>query len=121
MLVERARAAGYDPGQVMAMSRHRPDGLELYWRNTLPPATAGGVIPFVIDWGSANMPSATVPSGLELVSFEARHPDPATVRAAHDAMGFEVDIITHEAAGLFAALRGPSGAVSLGPAVRRPI
>ena len=30
--VERARAAGYDPGSVVAMSRERPDGVRLDWR-----------------------------------------------------------------------------------------
>jgi hypothetical protein len=119
-IVGRARAGGYDPGQVLSMSRRRPDGFELNWRNTLPPAVAGGVVPFLIDWGSTDMPSATAPGGLELTSFGMRHPEPDAIRAAHEAMGFAVDVGADESAGLFATLRGTAGTVSLRAAVNTP-
>ncbi|MDX2381406.1 MAG: VOC family protein, partial [Acidimicrobiia bacterium] len=76
-LVAGARAAGYDPGDPIAMSRVRPDGVELRWNLTFPPAAAGdGLIPFVIDWGNTENPARTAPGGVELDAIRWAHPDP---------------------------------------------
>ncbi len=119
-LVDRARATGYDPGPVIAMSRRPPAGSELHWRNTLPPPVAGGVVPFVIDWGTTAMPSTTAPPGLALVSFEVTHPDPASVAGDLGALGLTVPVGVGPMPGLSALLRGPAGPIALGPAARRP-
>jgi len=117
-LVVRSGVAGHDLGDVISMSRRRPDGVELRWRNTVPPPVPGGVIPFVIDWGPTAMPSTTAPSGLELITFSALHPDPADVCAALAALRFDMVVAVDQAAGLVATLRGPKGAVTLTPASR---
>jgi len=117
-LVDRARAAGYEPGAVLAMSRRPPDGGELHWRNTLPPPVAGGVIPFIIDWGSSAMPSTTAPAGLAVTAFGVAGPDPDSVRAAHRAIGIDAPVVLGDPAGLTAELRGPTGTVTLKPAAR---
>jgi hypothetical protein len=57
--VRRARAAGYDPGPIIAMSRESADDAPLRWRLTLPPASGelGGLVPFLIDWADMPHPS----------------------------------------------------------------
>ncbi len=57
--VRRARAAGYDPGPVVSMSRLSGDRVPLHWRMTLSPASGalGGLVPFLIDWADASHPS----------------------------------------------------------------
>jgi hypothetical protein len=58
--VEAASANGYELGPIVAMSRHRPDGVLLEWRLSVPDPAASedGVLPFVIDWDAAAHPSA---------------------------------------------------------------
>src|SRR6266508_2662156 len=45
-----ARAAGYDPGDAIEMTRTGATGTVLRWRLTLN-ANAGGPVPFLIAWG----------------------------------------------------------------------
>ncbi len=119
-LVAAARAAGHDPGDPVAMSRRRPDGSELHWRLTLP--TPGDVLPFFIDWGSAEMPSATAPGGLALEGLEVVGPDPGALRsllAALDLLGDDVVVGAAGEPGLRATIAGPAGSVTMEPAPRR--
>ncbi|MFE6685291.1 VOC family protein [Streptomyces sp. NPDC057743] len=83
--VTRARAAGYDPGDPVAMSRRTPDGTELAWQLT-PPA-GGGLAPFLLDWGDTPHPSGAGLPVLPLLSLSAAHPDPAAARAEWAALG----------------------------------
>ena len=94
-VADRMRAAGFDPGPVSAMSRVRPDGVELHWRLTFagaiddPPGVAiDGVLPFVIDWGDTPSPATTTPRMGRLVSLDVTHPD-AGVRSALDALALD--------------------------------
>jgi hypothetical protein len=108
-VVDRAKAQGYDPGPVMSMSRRRPDGVLLEWLLTPP---AGGVLPFLIDWGSTPHPANSLPAGLELRSFTASHPDPDSVRKGLEALREELELTQGEP-GLHAVLRTPNGDVVL--------
>jgi hypothetical protein len=78
------RAAGHDPGPVQAMSRRRPDNSLLEWRLTL--VEAAGVVPFLIDWGATEHPSAGLPSAT-LLAMSATTPDPSTIRGQLAALG----------------------------------
>ena len=81
------RSAGYEPGPVTAMSRRRPDGVEIGWRLTRTAdaplgranPTSDGVIPFVIDWGDTPTPARTVPRVGRLAELRITHPDPAVI------------------------------------------
>lgn len=79
--VARAAAEGVDLGPVLAGSRERADGTVLTWSLTDPRAfRAGGVLPFLIDWGDSPHPAASLEHSLSLVSLRAEHPEPETVR-----------------------------------------
>lgn len=71
------RDGGFDPGAVLAMSRTRPDGVELHWHLTMPGASgAPGVVPFVIDWGETPNPASSLPRIGELHAFRCSHLNP---------------------------------------------
>jgi Glyoxalase-like domain len=83
-----ARAAGVDLGEILSMSRTRPDGSVIAWTVTSPFADrAGGVLPFYIDWGAGAHPASALPAQLSLVSLTAIHPDADFVRATLEALG----------------------------------
>lgn len=72
-------------GSVRAMSRARPDGSTLRWRLSDPTALpAGGVVPFVIDWGTTPHPSSSLPNQCKLIQLVAGHPDPVKLRPVLD-------------------------------------
>lgn len=107
--IERARAAGHDPGSAADMSRLRPDGELLSWRLT-PPRT--GVLPFLIDWGETDHPAGALPV-VPLLSFEVVHPDPDSVRGALAALGARLTVRQGPGIALIARLDGPVGPVTL--------
>lgn len=80
----RIRDLGFDPGTVTAMSRRRPDGVELTWRLTrsvdsvlgVANAASDGVVPFVIDWGATPSPALSTPRVGRLAELRIVHPDP---------------------------------------------
>ena len=112
--VAAARAAGYDPGPVMPLSRHRPDGVELHWRLTPPSAEAIELVPFLIEWGpDTPHPSTTSPSGCRLVEFGAGHPDPDRVGADLRALGLDLPVAAAAAPALRAVIEGPGGTAEL--------
>lgn len=111
-----ARAAGHDPGVAREMSRRRPDGELLSWRLAFPPDDAGGVLPFLIDWGATRHPSDDLPVPASLDVLRLTHPDPARVTRLLDALGVtgEVDVAAGERPGLTATLDKPGAALVLG-------
>jgi Glyoxalase-like domain len=113
----RARGAGHDPGEIVAMSRRRPGGETLSWRMTLGEETPdSNVIPFLIDWGATPAevhPAATSPPGLELVELRARHPEAGRIQVVLDALGVEIRIEEAAHAALEATLATPRGRVVL--------
>lgn len=86
-VVERARAAGYDPGDVEDLSRRAPDGTELQWRLTRGGRPRRLGVPFLIDWGSTPHPGLGDLPRLELLSLERIEVKPAALQQATDALG----------------------------------
>jgi len=112
--VERARSAGYDPGNVIKLGRDLPDGGRLEWRLTFPDELAGdGLVPFLIDWGSTPHPSISAPQGCSLLSLRGEHPQPELVKPLLQALEVDLDIATGPAAVLIATLQTPKGEVQL--------
>lgn len=113
----RARAAGHDPGEIVAMSRTRPSGEVLSWRMTVGEEMPGSnVIPFLIDWGATSAeahPAATSAPGLELVGMRAMHPDAGRIQAVLDVLGVELRVEAAPQAALEATLATPRGPVLL--------
>lgn len=111
---EAARARGYDPGEVQAMSRDLPGGGRLAWRLTRAKDPAGdGLIPFLIDWGESEHPSRTSPAGCLLLSLRAEHPEPARIRTMLRALGADVAVDAGPAPALIATIETPKGHVEL--------
>jgi hypothetical protein len=115
--VERATLRGYDPGIVLEMSRKQPDGEILDWKLSLRAEPLGdGLVPFVIDWGTAIHPAVSSDGGTArcaLSDFSAKHPDPQPVREAINALGAELSIDESSTYGLCARLTGPAGSYEL--------
>ncbi|MFP5020366.1 VOC family protein [Pseudonocardia phyllosphaerae] len=114
--LEAARCAGHDPGEPREMSRRRPDGELLSWRLAFPPDSGGGVLPFLIEWGSTRHPSDDLPVPASLDVLRLTHPAPARVTALLDALGEPrdlVEVVVGERPGLAAALDKPHGALLL--------
>ncbi|MBW2290742.1 MAG: VOC family protein [Deltaproteobacteria bacterium] len=113
----RARERGYDPGIVFEMSRKEPDGEVLRWKLSLRAKPLGdGLVPFVIDWGSATHPAAASAADsvrCTLGNLSAQHPDPQAVRGALDALGVELSVDEAPTANLCARLTGPAGSLEL--------
>ncbi len=103
--VQRARAAGYDPGNVIGLSRDQPDGTRLEWRMTLREERPGdGLVPFLIDWGATPHPSASSPGGCALISLRAEHPRPGDVRPLLRALDVDLTLSEGPAPALIAQL-----------------
>lgn len=97
-----ARAAGYDLGEIITMSRKRCDGSTMSWSLTSPFANRHGVLPFYIDWGCTPNPATLLSPLLTLASLTLVHPEPTRIRAILDAIGEdEVEVER----GVLAALR----------------
>ena len=110
-----ARARGYDPGPVRALSRSTPDGARLAWRLTsLPADPAAGLVPFLIDWGATAHPTTAALPTLALHSFTAEHPDPDLIRRQLAALDVELPVRIGSEPRLLVTLRGPEGLIALG-------
>lgn len=112
--VADARARGYDPGPVHAMSRRRPDGFVLEWRLSRDaPDPDRLVLPFLIDWGRSPHPSESVPQGVRLFELRAEHPEPPAAAAQLAALGVTLAVDEGPAPALVATLDTPRGRVTL--------
>ena len=115
-VVAAMRVCGEDPGEIISMSRVKPDGEELHWSLTLSPAglaEGAGLAPFVIDWGDTTHPAAVTPTGCTLVSLAGMHPDPDHIRALHAVIGIDVAVEAGDSVSLEATLDTPNGRVTL--------
>jgi hypothetical protein len=112
--VERARAAGYDPGSARAMSRERPDGVTLAWHLTQSGLPVGGwLVPFLIDWGESPHPALSAPGGVALDSLRAEHPTPDAIRPLLVALDVALDVDEGPEPRLIARLSTSNGVVEL--------
>lgn len=113
--VKSARQAGYDPGVVVDLARDLPEGKRLSWklslRRDLP---ADGLVPFLIDWGSAPHPSRTSDPVCSIEGFRAEHPNPEAVRQMLRALGVALDVERGPRPRLCATVVGPGGSLELG-------
>ena len=71
--VERARAAGFDPRNVVPIQRRLPDGTLLEWELTNRPGPQGGdgIVPYLIDWADVPHPTTRAIPGMP-VAIAAR-------------------------------------------------
>jgi hypothetical protein len=106
----RARRRGVEMGSVRELQRRRDDGVVLSWRLCLPRETFGGVVPFLIDWGVTDHPSALLDVRCRLVALEAGHPEVSQVSRALDA-GAPLKVVRRAAPQLRATIRSPNGVV----------
>jgi hypothetical protein len=112
--VESARAAGYDPGGIMAAGRDLPDGGHLSWRLAVRPEQPGdGLVPFLIQWTSEPHPWATTPMGCQFGSLRAEHPEPECVLPMLQALAVDLDVTRGDAPCLIVTLDTPKGRVEL--------
>lgn len=112
--VKAARAAGYDPGNVVSGGRELPEGGRLEWRLALrQQAVGGGVVPFLIQWISGLHPAQTAPKGCELVGLRAEHPRPNEVLSVLKALDLDLSVKAGTAPRLIATIGTPSGTVTL--------
>ena len=105
--VESSREQGFDPGEVFAMQRQRPDGVLLSWRLTVSDSIT---TPFLIDWLDSPHPAPDAAPGLELAELRARHPDPSSLSLRLEALGLVMGVAYGPEA-LLVELRGPAGAI----------
>jgi hypothetical protein len=113
-LIARAAAAGLQFSEPFVMEREAPAG-RLRWRLSLPEFdTAGGIVPFFIDWGDSPHPAATAVTGLSVVEFAAEHPDPGSIGGVLDALGVDLPVHAGGHAHLIVTLRGPAGELRFG-------
>ncbi len=111
--VAEARAAGYDPGEIRAMSRNTPHGEVLHWRLTPPRLDHGdGLVPFLIDWGTTPHPTTRPLPQAPLLSWQAHHPQPDRVRPALAALRADLHIDVGDHIALTATVQGVSGPVT---------
>jgi hypothetical protein len=113
-LAARAERAGVKLGAVGAGSRERTDGVLLKWTYTDPRVMiAGGIVPFLIDWGGSPHPAASAPVGPPLQALRAEHPEPEPARLALSALGVDLDVGSGPRPALIAVFRLGAGLVEL--------
>ena len=99
-------------GPVRRMSRSRPDGSTLRWRLSDPLALPdGGVIPFVIDWGTTPHPSTDLPNQCKMLELVVSHPDADRLRPALETS--DVSIVAAPEPGIRARLQTSNGEINL--------
>src|SRR5262245_8845671 len=112
--IRAARERGYDPGEVLELTRAAPDGARLRWRLSLRREPFGdGLVPFLIDWGESPHPSDRGPAGASLRLLSGEHPQPAAVRSALAALGASLEVHSAPRPRLVALLEGPAGRLRL--------
>jgi len=109
-----AAAAGLALGRVMEGSRQTPAGGLLTWRLTDPAVMpAGGLVPFLIDWGRTEHPAGTLPWAGRLTELRGLHPDPAEVRRSLQALDLLLPVEPAPSPGLVARISTQEGDVEL--------
>jgi catechol 2,3-dioxygenase-like lactoylglutathione lyase family enzyme len=102
-------AEGPTPG-----SRRRPDGKLLQWKTLNLQETAGGLLPFFIEWSASSLhPSADSPKGCTLVRFEAVASDVETLSGTVKQLGLDLAVGKAEKPQLRAAIASSKGALRL--------
>jgi hypothetical protein len=100
----KARARGFDPGDVIEGHRFTTTGDLLQWRLTRNALTAG-LIPFLISWGETTHPASSAPAGLVLESLHIEHPDLPSLVGPLKALGAQVEVQPAPEAAVVALLK----------------
>lgn len=113
-IVESSRASGHDPGEIIALSRRRPDGTLLSWTMAIrDDAPGNGLVPPLIDWGDTPHPSAELPDGGRFVGLRAEHPLPDDIRRILRALQLDLDVSAGPVPTLIATIETERGPVEL--------
>ncbi len=109
------REAGIDPGEPFAMSRVRPDGVELIWKLAVPPdLSLGGAMPFLIEWGTDTPhPAADLASVVRVSRLTLHHPDIAPIARALGSLGADITTAQASIPSVSAQLITSTGQLSL--------
>lgn len=111
VLVDDVRQA-VDLGQVLSGSRSNKDGTLLTWTFTDPyTRVAGGIVPFLIDWGETPHPSKLAEPSATLNGFWAEHPDPAPVQRMLGVLGIDLPVRVGSSPTLVVDVTGPLGRI----------
>jgi hypothetical protein len=96
-VIADARAAGIELGDVVAMSRRRPDGVVLHWDLTIPQLDGpfGRALPFMIDWADSAHPTDMLPAGVRLAGLDVFSPEPQRLGKAFDIIGLRTGLAIH--------------------------
>jgi hypothetical protein len=112
--VKNAAIAGTRLGAAIAGGRVAEGGTKLEWTVSDPDVVvAGGVVPFLIDWGRTPHPSRRAPAGARLVALVAEHPDAASVHAQIAALGVALSTRVGDAPALIATIVTSRGEIEL--------
>ncbi len=111
-----AAAVGLDVGPLREGGRERPDGSRVSWRISDPTGDReGGVVPFLIAWGTTPHPAGGIPGGaslgLTMEGLSVEHPDPERIRQWLKVLELEVPVREAPAPALVAVLNTPLGQV----------
>jgi len=113
-IVETSRDSGYDPGEIVSLSRRKPDGTLLSWRMALHDEPPGdGIVPPLIDWGETPHPSADLPNGGAFVALRAEHPLPDDIRRILRTLQLDLDVSAGPAPALIATIETERGPIEL--------
>jgi hypothetical protein len=116
-IIDEARTAGIELGDVTAMSRRRPDGVLLEWTLTFPQLAGrfGMALPFMIDWAQSSHPTDTLAAPVQLLGLDVMHPDIQPLRTAFDIIGLTTGVELREGSqpALRATIATSTGEVTL--------
>ena len=112
--IERAAKLGVQLGSVREGARTRVDGVHLKWRLTdSSQLLAGGLVPFLIDWGDSPHPAAAAPRGLRLIDLHGESPDPERAIQMLRALDIEMSVRHASDVALIATIESPRGVAEL--------
>jgi hypothetical protein len=113
-IVNDARRASVNLGDVTPGNRRTPDGAVLSWHVTDQRARiADGIAPFFIDWGDTPHPATTAAAGATLLELRAEHPDAAGVQRILSTLGFDFHVTPGVKPALVAIIASPRGRIEL--------
>ena len=111
-LAARADRLGVVHSPVTAGDRVRPDGTFVRWRNLGVQLAMGEAAPFFIEWSVASShPADDAPAGGRLRGLTVVHPDPAAATAALAKLGWEIEVVRGDLAGIRAEIETLDGAI----------
>ena len=106
---------GIDRGPLVAAERATPSAL-LRWKISVRDdgqRLFAGLLPTLIEWGSAHPCEALPASGVSLRTLQSAHPQAVQLQAAYDAIGLRQVTAQPGPANLVAVLETPRGTVRL--------